>query len=114
MAYFASSGQFDQRISLQQKRTVRDSYGQETVTWSEFATVWAKAEPLAGREYFSAQQMQSAATVRFRVRYRAGIDDTMRVVWRDKPYEITSEPIDLEGKRRELHLMCTQGIRDGR
>ena len=107
------AGRLDQRITLQAKSVVRDAMGGEVVTWQDVATVWASAEPLRGREFFAAQQLQDETTVRFRLRWRSGVVPSMRVLWRAQPYDIQSV-IDPNGARFELELMCaTAGARDG-
>ncbi|MCW7542012.1 phage head closure protein [Aquabacterium sp. A7-Y] len=108
-----TAGELDQRITLQRRGTVKDGYGQEVVAWEDEAAVWAKAEPLQGREFFAAAQAQSEVTVRFTIRYRPGVVPTLRVLWRGQPHGISSV-IDVKGKRQWLQLMCSQGVRDGR
>jgi SPP1 family predicted phage head-tail adaptor len=107
------AGYLDQRITLQARSASRDAMGGEVVTWADVATVWAAAEPLRGREYFAAQQVQAETQIRFRIRYRAGIVLTMRVLWRAQPYDIQAV-IDPYGRKTSLELMCsTAGVRDG-
>lgn len=113
MSQPVAAGQLDQRITLQQRAAGQDSRGQESTTWSDVATVWASAQPLRGREFFAAAQVQAEATVRFRIRYRDGVVPTMRVLWRSQPYDINSV-IDVDGGKHTLELMCLEGGRDGR
>jgi len=77
-------------------------------------TAWSKVEPLQGREYFAAQQMQAVTNHRVTIRYRAGVLATWRVVWRGQPLEIVGDPIEVAGGREWLELMCVSGVRDGR
>lgn len=107
-------GRLDQRITLEQRTASVDALGQAVESWSPVATVWAAAEPLAGREFFAAGQTQSAAAVRFTIRWLAGVSAAMRVVWRGLPHAIVAAPIDLQGARAYLELMCAAGVRDGR
>lgn len=107
-----SAGALDQRITLQQRSTVLDALGQATESWVDVATVWASAQPLRGREFFAAGAMQSEASVRFRIRHRAGVTGAMRVLWRDVPHAIVAPSIDVDGGRHTLELMCSAGVRD--
>lgn len=109
-----NAGELDQRITVQSPSATVDALGQRVETWTDVATLWAKATPLRGREFFAAGAMQSEATVRFTIRYRAGIDGTMRVVWRSVPHAIVAEPMDVDGGKVALEIMCSAGIRDGR
>ena len=108
-----NAGDLDQRITVQSPSASVDSRGQRVQTWADVATLWAQATPLRGREFFAAGAMQSEAAVRFRLRYRTGIDGTMRVLWRGVPHAIVAEPMDVDGGKRTLELMCSAGIRDG-
>jgi SPP1 family predicted phage head-tail adaptor len=109
----ARIGELDQMVQVQARLAGQDDLGQASGAWSTVATMWAKAEPLSGREYFAAGQMQSLVTVKFTVRYRNTITELHRVVWRGEPYAIVSPPIDVDGQRLWLELMCTKGVNDG-
>jgi SPP1 family predicted phage head-tail adaptor len=102
---------FTQRIALQIPETALDARGQRVLGWMEVAQVWAQAQPLRGREFFAAGALQSQVEVRFRIRWRPGVDGTMRVIWRGVPYAIVGEPIDVDGARHTLELMCMSGAK---
>lgn len=104
-----AAGELTERIAIEQRTSTVDALGQAIETWSTVATVWAKPEPLAGREFFAAGQTQAAAQIRFTLRHRAGITDAMRVIWRAEPYAIVAPPIDVAGARQALELMCVKG-----
>lgn len=108
-----NAGNLTERIVLQSPSASVDALGQRVETWATVATVWAQAQPLRGREYFAAGAMQSEAQVRFRIRWRSGVDGTMRVLWRGVPHAIVAEPMDVDGARTVLEIMATAGIRDG-
>ena len=102
----------DQRITLQTRSVVTDAYGQATITWVDAATVWAQVQALRGREFFAAAQVQQEQTVKVRIRYRTGVDTTMRLLWQGQPHDITGViPV---GRNDMLELMCLQGVKDGR
>lgn len=105
-------GKLNQLVTIQQPSTSVDALGQRVEIWTELVTVWAQAQPLRGREFFAAGQVQSEASVRFRLRYRSDVTAAMRVVWRGVPHAIVAEPADVDGARHTLELMCSAGIRD--
>lgn len=107
-----TAGTLDQRITLQSPSASVDSLGQRVESWANVATVWAAALPLRGREFFAAGAMQSEASVRFRLRYRADVTPAMRVIWRGAPHAIVAPPIDVDGGRHTLELFCSAGTRD--
>lgn len=84
-----------------------DEYGQPLDEFVPVATVWAGIEPLRGREYFSAMSEHAEVTTRIRIRYREGIDRTMRVVYNDTVFEIL-HIIHPEYNHHELQLMCKE------
>lgn len=103
----------DQRVTLQQRVAGVDARGQAVNTWSDVATVWAQVQPLRGREFFAAGQMQSVVDVRIRINYRADVQPTWRVLWRNRAHDV-SGVIDVDGKRQQLELMCASGSGDAR
>lgn len=102
------AGALDQRVQLQKRTpgTNVDALGQAVDPWATVATVWAHAAPLRGRDYFAAGQTQEELTVRFLLRYRADVGPGWRVQWRGKAYEVVGEPVDVNGRRERLELMC--------
>ena len=109
-----AAGDLNQRITFQTRAAGQDVLGQQTGAWVDAFTIWARADPIRGREFFTAGQMQAEVTVRFVIRYRADAAETMRILWRGEPYDIVSPPIDTDGAREQLELMCVNGVRDGR
>lgn len=114
MARLITANDLTEQIVLQVRAAGLDAHGQESTTWADLATVWAKAEPLRGRDFFAAAQTQLSVSVRFVVMYRSDLVGTMRVLWRGKPYDIQGDPIDVDGRRHSMELMCQSGVRDGR
>ena len=111
-----TAGRRSAAVQILAPPTGRDALGQRVDgagTWTNVgSTWWCSAEPLRGREFFAAGTMQSEASVRFRGPWRDGITAAMRVLWRGVPHAIVAEPIDVEGKRHTLELMCAAGVRD--
>lgn len=101
------AGQLRHRVVIEHNTPTQDIYGQPIESWGALATVWGAVEPLAGAEFFSAQQFQAEVDTRIRIRYRTGITPKMRVMWSDRIFEIDTV-IEPKSQRRELHLMCTE------
>ena len=106
------AGDLNQRITLQSRLPGQNVLGEATGSWADVATVWAQAQPLRGREWFAAGQMQQSTDVRFRIHWRSDVTQSMRLVWRGEPYSIDGV-IDVDGGRHTLEIMATKGIRDG-
>lgn len=108
-----NTGELDQRITVQSPSANVDVLGQRVETWTQVAALWAKATPLRGREFFAAGAMQSEVAVKFTIRYRTGLTGAMRVLWRGVPHAIVAEPMDVDGGKHTLEIMCASGVRDG-
>ena len=90
----------------------RTPSGAPDEAWADLYTVWAAIEPLRGKEFMESQAVNSAVATRIRIRYRSGIDATMRVKFGTTIYSIEAV-INLEERNRELQLMCSQGANNG-
>jgi len=108
------AGLLDQRITIEQKAIFRNNIGEETESWSTFATVWAQYRPVRVSERLAGAQLQAEFDTVFRIRFRSGIDPEMRVVWRGQRFELAGQPLMVDPATRLLDLFCTSGIRDGR
>jgi len=67
-----------------------DENGFETEGYEDYRTVWACISKLSGREYFQAASVQKEETVIFLIRDMADVDETMRIVFKGKKYNIIS------------------------
>lgn len=109
-----SAGQLNQRVQLQARTEAENALGEAAGAWvSVGAPVWAKVEPLSGREFLAAGAMQQPVDTRFVIRFRGGITPSMRVVWKGQPYDISSA-LPVDGGIEWIEIMATSGVRDGR
>lgn len=114
------SGRLRHRLLLQRRVEAQQATGEVTWSWADVAEVWASVEPIAGREFFAAAQVQSDITTRIRIRYRPGLHEKMRAVYVSQPgspglvhvYDVMSV-INWQERDREVHLMCTQKGAEG-
>lgn len=99
------AGRLNERITLQSAAVSVDSVGQPVHSWSTFATVWAEVMPVSGREYFRAQSLTQAESIRITMRYLDGVTPSMRVVHGSRTYHIRSV-LNVGSRERELELIC--------
>ena len=104
-------GELRERVSIERATTVADGSGGQTVTWTAVYArgVWAKVQPVRGREE---ERLGRLATVdTFLVFLRFGIDVTTldRIVWRDKTMNVRSVQ-DREGEREFLTIEAEAGV----
>lgn len=87
MTYTAQ--ELNRKIVLEKLTVTQDPVtGEQVESWGTFATVFAKVEPLVGREFFAAAAVQAEHTVKFTMRYLSGIDTTMRIVFDGRTFDI--------------------------
>lgn len=103
------SGKLRHRLKLQSKTVTRDSYGAETIVWTEEAIVWGSVEPISGREYFLAKQVQAETTHKIRIRYYSGLRADWRILFGARIFEIDSI-INFEERNKEMVLMCHEMV----
>jgi len=101
------AGSLRHRVTIQHLTITQGSAGEVIEGWSDVATVYAAVEPLSGREYWQAQQLAAETSIRVRIRYRTGLDTTMRVIYGTRTLEILSI-VDPEERHAELQLMCRE------
>ncbi|MCY6354518.1 phage head closure protein [Clostridium sp. ZS2-4] len=84
------SEELKHKIVIQKYVNGINDNGFEEETWQDFKTVWSKVENLHGREYFEAAAIQAEKIVKFTIRFTKEIDESMRIVFQGKQYNITS------------------------
>lgn len=108
------AGRLRQRIAIQRKLQERDSNGALVETWQTIPgleAVPAELAPLSTREFLSAQAMQSEVRARIRIRYRVGLDATMRALHRGLAYEFAGTPFqDAEAGLVWLTIPVAEGV----
>lgn len=100
-------GGLNHHIEIQSYGIKKDDEGFETKDWIKFKPLWAGRQGLVGIAFYSAKAVQSENDVTYRIRYTKGIKAGMRVIDKDDIYYIKIDPIDKDGRRKELYLVCT-------
>lgn len=100
-------GDLRHRITLQSQPTTQDSYGAPAGDYTDVATVWANINPIAGKELFAAEQFNSEITHRVRIRYRSGVNPSMRVKYGTRTFEIMYVINEYE-RDNIIQLMCKE------
>lgn len=96
-------GELRHRIKLQKLETRVNENGFEEEEWVDFKILWASIKNLHGREYFQAAAVQKENTVKFIIRYIPELDTSMKILFKNKHYDITSiDNIRYENKYIEI------------
>jgi SPP1 family predicted phage head-tail adaptor len=114
------AGRLRHKVTLQRRVETTNAIGETVWYYADVAEIFAHIEPLSGKEYFGAQQVQSDVTTRVRVRYRTGLQPTMRLVHvREAGSPTLFDYYDIQSiiqphtDRRELQLMCIRRDAEG-
>ena len=82
--------------------------GDRVDSWADVFTDWCAVEPLTGREFYGAQQLNAEATTRITFTWRDGVTaKNHRVIVGGQTFDILSA-INLEMRNRDLQLMCKE------
>lgn len=101
-------GKLRHRVEIQYSIDTRDEFGAVSgQTWNTLCTVSASVEPLVGREYFAAAQIQSEVTHKITMRYKRGIKPYFRAFFGDRIFDILSI-LNIREENRELILYCKE------
>lgn len=94
------------KINILKRKSESNSFGEPIDVWeNEFSDIWASKEPLLGKEYFSAEMVQSKVEVKFRTYFFKGVTNEMRIECDNEVYEIISS-INVKSLNRELLMYC--------
>lgn len=107
------AGKLRNRLVIQRKTTTRDTDGGERVEWSTVTTVWGAIEPGRNREYWGSEQIQAETGVRIRARYPLDVLPQDRITSNGKSYNVHGASEQFT-EHREIHIMATEGVNDGR
>jgi SPP1 family predicted phage head-tail adaptor len=102
-------GDLRHRVVLQRKEITEDELKQQSEAWVDIATVWSAIEPLSGREYFAAKQVNAEVSAKITIRYRKDVSPDMRVIYDGRIFEVLSV-INPKERRESLVLMCREAM----
>lgn len=87
------AGKLRHRIKIERPVITQDqNNGAPITTWTELATVWGQISPMSARDLIASQAEASKVMGRITIRYRADIDETMRLV-----HEAKGDIYNIEG-----------------
>jgi SPP1 family predicted phage head-tail adaptor len=100
------SGKLDRRIILRTKSTVKNSFGEDVVTWVDIDEVWAHWMPKGGAERWASQIMIDSADGMFEIRHRTDLDALDEILFEGKQYRIIGQPAE-NGRRDGLLIQVS-------
>jgi SPP1 family predicted phage head-tail adaptor len=107
LSAITSPSELNKRVVLQSPQNAADGMGDFTVTWTDVATVWAALWPVSASETIQAAQATMTITHRIRIRYRASLEASWRILWSGRYFNIVSI-IDPNMSHQWLDVMCKE------
>ena len=97
-------GMLDERVTLRSYVATLNDYGEQTLAWSDLATVWARVEyPATGsNENVAAAQPTAFQTLFFTVRYRSDVEAKMRLTYGSDELDIIA--VEVIGRKQHLKI----------
>ena len=108
------AGTLNHHITIQRRQTGEDEAGQPLLGWEDVASVWANPIGQTGLGTIKTSGTVAAAikAYSFRIRFREGLDEGMRVVLAGAPFDVKQVRMDYAG-REWTDLVCEAGGSDG-
>lgn len=101
-------GEFRHVITFQTLSKKRSSYGSSAKEWVDVKTARAAIYPVSGKEFFSAEKINSEVSHKIQIRYIAGITSDMQIKFGERTFEIKGPPINFQERNILLQLMCKE------
>jgi len=105
-----SIGLLDRRVAFQTLTETKNDFNEPVQGWSTSFTAWASVMPLKQVEQFSAGGLRPERMSVFRIRYRTGVVETMRLSFDSKYYRIVGIA---EIRRREFLDVTAEAVDSG-
>ncbi len=95
------------KIQIQEPERTEDGGGGAEIVWRIVADVWAKVEPVSGREEVNADKRRGQISHKLTIRWRPGMGPVQRLVHGGRVLEILSV-YDPGERRRWLACACVE------
>lgn len=100
-------GELRNRVVIKKNTKIKNAFGEVADNWEVVAEVWANINPISGKEFFSADTVNSSVSHRIRIRYRKDITSDMIIDYKGRTFEINSIINEYE-RDKILQLMCKE------
>ena len=102
-------GSLRHRVLLERPVRTSDEGGAAIITWTVLGSVFARIEPVSGREIENAHGVAGRVTHKVLMRYRSDVAPDMRIIAGARVLEITAA-LDVDGRGRWLRCLCTEKL----
>ena len=102
-------GALRHRVTLEGPVRIAAEGGTATVSWTSLGSLFARIEPIGGREVDTADGTVAVVTHKVLIRHRNDVSAPMRFVAGTRILEIRAV-LDLEGRRRWMQCLCEERL----
>jgi SPP1 family predicted phage head-tail adaptor len=81
-------GRLDRKIFIEKPVQTQYEYGEFNDTWETFHICLSNVQAAGGAERYEANTETATNKVKFKIRYFAGINEAMRILYNDGIYDI--------------------------
>jgi SPP1 family predicted phage head-tail adaptor len=103
-------GKLRHRVQIQSSTDAQDGYGEQQKIWATEENVFASIEPIRGREWLEAQQVNLELTHRIIIRHTTNATAKNRIKFGDRIFDIAAPPINIEEKNIYQELLCKEKV----
>ncbi|MGH1313743.1 phage head closure protein [Bacillus toyonensis] len=104
-----NSGDFRNRISIEQPVVIKDELNQVTETdWQEVKKAWSMIKTVKGSEYIKASASQATRIYRFVIPYTSGITEEMRINMKGRIFDIIEPPMNDDELYQTLTIIAKE------
>ena len=82
------SGKLRNRVTIERPVRAVNASGQSILSWEAIAIVWADIRSVSGKEFYAQDKPGAVATHNIFIRWMDGLDETMRIVWGDRIFNV--------------------------
>ena len=102
-------GALRHRVTIETPVRTPGDGGTATITWTSLGSVFARVEPIGGREIAGADGVAAVVTHKVLIRHRDDVSAQMRFLVGTRILEIRAV-LDLEGRRRWQQCLCEERL----
>lgn len=100
-------GRLDRKIVIESYTLSKNALNESVGSWSTYHTCFANVLKSGGNEYIEADKVTATNRVKFKIRFFAGINEKMRIVYNSNYYDI----IEIQELEREgLWITATKTL----
>lgn len=99
-------------IVVEARATTVDAFGEQSSTWTAWASMYARIETLGGRELQTAQAFRSDVSHRITARYLDGVTAAHRVRFGSRVFDIAAV-FNVDERGREMQILASEGLAAG-